>query len=137
MSDDKIEVDAQVVEQLTLVVDTMAGLLDRVSQRHDNQSQAMDHFREDLSLVRNSIRHIAKVLHEGNGEKPLISRVAVLEEKASNLEEQTDKLELCMEDERKGRDLRKNIDKKGKYAIVVAIVTGVAGIVVEIVRWLS
>jgi len=138
MSDDgKIEVDVQVVEQLTLVADTMAGLLDNVSKRHDNQSEAMAHFREDLGLVRDSIRHISKVLHEGNGEKPLISRVAILEEKVRSLGAALDKVELHLEDERKTKDLRANIDKKGKYAVAAALVTGIAGLAVELIRWLA
>jgi hypothetical protein len=137
MSDDNIQVDTQVVEQLAAVADTLAGLLEQVSQKHENQSKDMDYFREDLSLVRDSIRHIAKVLLEGNGEKPLISRVAVLEEKAANLEEQFDKLELSMEGAKRTTELKKNIDKKGKYAVAAAIVSGFGLWGVEIIRWLG
>jgi hypothetical protein len=71
--DNNIQVDEQVVEQLTIVAETMARILDQVSRREEDQSKDMDHFRGDLALVRNSIRHIAKVLHEGNGERPLIA----------------------------------------------------------------
>ena len=137
MSDENIQVDAQVVEQLAAVADTMAGLLEQVSQKHENQSRDMDHFRSDLALVRDSIRHIAKVLHEGNGEKPLISRVAVIEEKIDNLEDQQDKIELHMEDGRRNSERRKNIDKKGKYAVIAAVISGLGALGVELFRWLS
>ena len=135
MSEDNIKVDTQVIDQLASVADTLGGLLEKVSERHDNQSKDMDYFREDLALVRDSIRNIAKVLHEGNGEKPLISRVAVLEEKASNLEEQFDKLELRLEEGKSSSEKKINTDKKGKYAISAAIITGIGGLVVELVRW--
>jgi len=111
-----VQVDEQVVEQLTGVADTMGKLLERVIDRHEGHSRDLDYLREDLRVVRDAIRHIAKVLHEGNGDKPLISRVAVLEEKVHRLEGlEENKVE------------RGRIEKKGKYALYTALITGILG----------
>ncbi len=141
---DNIEVDEEVVQQLTEVADTMARLLDKVMAEHSNQNKDMDHFRADLALVRDSIRHIAKVLHEGNGERPLISRVAVLEEKVDNLEDDVTKveedvtrMELYAHETARTEDEKENINKKGKWALIAALLTGGSALVVEIVRFLS
>jgi prefoldin subunit 5 len=134
MSDDNIQVDEQVVEQLTGVADTMAKLLDQVMERHENQTKDMDHFRDDLALVRDSIRHIAKVLHEGNGERPLIARVAVLEEQVENLDENLKRVELYIHEANRQKSEMDNIDKKGKWGLVAALVTGATALGVEIAR---
>lgn len=122
----KIQVDEQVVEQLTEVADTLGQLLERVVDRHEGHVRDLDYLRDDLKTVREAIRHIAKVLHEGNGDKPLISRVAVLEEKVHNLEEDD-----------KEREERLKIERKGKYALYTALATGVLGLATAIIGLLA
>lgn len=109
--------DEQVIEQLTDVADTMGKLLERVIDRHEGHTRDLDYLRDDLKVVRDAIRHIAKVLHEGNGDKPLISRVAVLEEKVHNLE-----------DDQENQEERARIDRKGKYTLYAALATGILGL---------
>lgn len=144
MSDDNIKVDEEVVEQLTGVADTMAKLLDRVMERHTNQSNDMDHFRSDLALVRDSIRRIAKVLHEGNGERPLIARVAVLEARVDNMDntiagiqDRIKLAELYAHEEERLENEQETIDKKGRWGVVAAVLTGGTALIVEIVRFFS
>lgn len=134
MSNDNIQVDEEVVQQLTNVADTMAKMLDTVMERHTNQSKDMDYFREDLAVVRDSIKHIAKVLHEGNGEKPLISRVAVLEKGMSVLEDDVARMELYTHEAERLENEKENIDKKGRWGLIAAIFTGCTALGVEIVR---
>ena len=122
----KISVDEQVVEQLTGVADAMGQLLERVMSRHEGHARDLDYLRDDLKLVREAIRHIAKVLHEGNGDKPLISRVAVPEEKVYRLEG----------DEQDEKE-RAKIEKKGRYALYTALATGVLGLATAIVSLLA
>ena len=144
MSDDNIQVDEEVVGQLTNVADAMAKLLDKVMAQYSNQTNDMDHFRSDLALVRDSIRHIAKVLHEGNGERPLIARVAVLEEKSDNMEkiiddidEDVKRIELYAHEADRIESEKENIDKKGKWGVVAALFAGGTALIVEIVRFFS
>lgn len=136
-NDDNINVDEEVVEHLTEVAGTMAKLLDQVMERHDHQTKDMDYFRADLALVRDSIRHIAKVLHEGNGEKPLIARVAILETQIEHLDESIKRVELDAHDKEKSEDEQENIDKKGKWALRAAIASGFTALGVEIIRLLT
>ena len=137
MTDDNIKVDEEVVEQLTGVADTMAKLLDQVMESHTHQTKDMDYFRTDLGLVRDSIRHIAKVLHEGNGEKPLIARVAILEIQIGHLDEGLKKIELEMHESERLKEEKANIDKKGKWTLRVAVVAGMSALIVESVRLVS
>lgn len=134
---DNIDVDEEVVEQLTGVADTMAKLLEQVMERHDDQTKDMDHFRFDLGQVRDSIRHIAKVLHEGNGERPLIARVAVLEEQIVHINGSLKRLELDMYEEDRRKDEQSNIDEKGKWGLRIAIISALAALGVELFRLLS
>jgi hypothetical protein len=135
--DDNIKVDEEVVEHLTEVAGTMAKLLDQVMERHDHQTKDMDYFRADLALVRDSIRHIAKVLHEGNGEKPLIARVAILETHFEHLDECRKTMELELREKQKDEDEKENIDKKGKWALRAAIASGFTALGVEVFRLLG
>ena len=135
MHDDNINVDEEVVEQLTGVADTMAKLLDQVMERHDHQTKDMDYFREDLGRIRDSIRHIAKVLHEGNGEKPLIARVAINENEIKHITGVITKLELAAHEKERLEEERKNIDQKGRWGLRVAVVSGITALVVEIFRF--
>ena len=127
MNDDNkhVQVDEQVVEQLTQVAEALGGLLSRVMDRHEGHTRDLDYLREDLKVVRDAIRRIAKVLHEGNGDKPLIARTAILEEKVSNLE--ADALR---------QEEHQTIAKKGKYALYTAMATGILGLATSVINFL-
>jgi hypothetical protein len=125
-SHEYVQVDEQVVQQLAETAQVMTGMLERMLETHEVQSKDMEHFREDLCLVRDAIARIARVLHEGNGQKPLIARVAVLEERVSS---------LLKEISRKAEEktAARIVSKKGKYALGVAIITGVTALATQLV----
>ena len=126
MNDDNkhVQVDEQVVEQLTQVAESLGALLARVMGRHEGHTRDLDYLRDDLKVVRDAIRRIAKVLHEGNGDKPLISRTAILEEKVNNLESYAAR-----------REEQRTIDRKGKYALYTALATGILGLATSIINF--
>jgi len=128
-----VVIDQQVVEQLTHVADTMTSMLATMMEAQEGQSKGLDHFREDLKDVRNAIRRIAKVLHEGNGEKPLIARVAVLETRVTELRHDVSRLEKHEEDRQMSELKRGEIDRKGKYAIAVALASGLLALATTII----
>lgn len=81
----------EVIKQLTETVKTMSELLDKMSDNHNklfsnhgSQKAEISHIKEGLKGATDRITKIIAVLHEGNGQAPLISRVAVLEEKMSD-----------------------------------------------------
>lgn len=134
MSDNEyVQVDQQVVEQLTNVADTMTAMLSKMMESQEGQSKDLDIFRAELSEVRNSIQRIAKVLHEGNGEKPVIARLAVLETQMNEALLDIRRLEKHEEDRAKAERERKSIDSKGKYAVIAAVVSGALALATTII----
>lgn len=127
MSDkDNVQVDEEVVSRLAETAAVMSVMLAKLSETHDAHGERVKFFREELITVRNSLRRISKVLMEGNGAKPLIARVAVIEEKIDNLEEAA-----------AARKQDARISSRGKYALGVAVVSGLAGVVTSLVTLLS
>ena len=112
-----LEVDKEVISQLAEVAEMMTEMVGAMVSSRQVHSQDLKHFRQELQGVRDSLRRIHRVLMEGNGQKPLISRVAVLEEKMANVEE-------TLEDSVKQKANNEQISRRGKYAIGVAALTG-------------
>ena len=80
----------EVIEQLTKTVTTLSSLVDEMSDNHNkmfssqgNYKAEINHIREDLKGATERITKIIAVLHEGNGQPPLVTRVAVLEQQSS------------------------------------------------------
>ena len=121
-TDENLQVEEHVVQQLAETAGVMTHMLERMLETHEVQSKDIEYFRADLVLVRDAIAKIAKILHEGNGQKPLITRVAVLETQAEYLLEQA-----------KERAESKATSTKGKYALAVAVVTGVCALAAQVI----
>lgn len=111
----------------------MTAMLSKMMESQEGQSKDLDIFRAELSEVRNSIQRIAKVLHEGNGEKPVIARLAVLETQMNEALLDIRRLEKHEEDRAKAERERKSIDSKGKYAVIAAVVSGALALATTII----
>jgi hypothetical protein len=86
--------DKDSVEKLSEALATMSEAMSKVMTSNDLQAKILrmhaeisENFREDIRDVKKTLEKIIHVLHEGNGEKPLITRVALLEEKYSGIKE--------------------------------------------------
>ena len=148
MADNKIRIDEQVVEQLTHVADSMTTMLEKLMETQRGQSTDLDYFKLDLKQVRDSIKSIAKVLHEGNGEKPLLARVAIIEVQIADLVSDVAKLQTHEEDNlkrmldqadeaRSNKEEQEKIGRKGKYALAVAVVSGLGGLATALISALT
>lgn len=127
------QVDDAVVHQLAEIAESMSSMVGRMLDSQAVQTKDIDYFREELRIVRDAIRRIAKVLHEGNGERPLISRVAVLENQIVNLTEDINTLQ--QHEERRLEEERelKQIERRGRNVVVGAIVSGVFALATSII----
>jgi hypothetical protein len=83
----------EIEKQLTDMVKTMSILLEKMAANHDklynkhgNQKAQLVILQDGFEHVKNRLESIVKILHEGNGQKPLITRVAILEEKNPDIE---------------------------------------------------
>ena len=136
-ADEHTKVDEQVVEQLNKVADTMAAMLSTLLESQEGQSRDLDHFREDLKEVHGAIRRIAKVLHEGNGEKPLIARVATIENQIIELRRDLERLEVSDSDRLSQEKEAERVGRKGKYTVTVALISAVAAIGAAVLSFLG
>jgi hypothetical protein len=128
-----LQVDRQVIEQLANTVKLMTRMLERMLQAHEVQDRSLTDFRADLRRIRDTISRIARVLHEGNGERPLTMRVALLEQKLNNLDEDFQRMlkkEVAMREEKK-------LSRRGKYTLATALISGIAGLATAIISLLS
>ena len=132
-----IEADGEVVQQLAETASVMTAMLERMTETHEVQTNDLEYFRDDLGLVRNAIQRIARVLHEGNGDKPLITRVAILEEKTTQIEVAVERLGIQIDDREKAEQEDHRIGLRGKYAVATALISAVAALAVAVVSLLS
>lgn len=128
-ANERLTIDQQVVLQLAEVASVMTSMLGRLLETHKSQTafgKDVEHLQDNLRSARDAISRIAQILHEGNGQKPLISRVAVLEEKAKSVEEDLDKIEEV-----------KLVSRKGKYVLGAALISGLAGLAASLISLLN
>jgi hypothetical protein len=131
-----------VIEQLTETVKTMSELLDKMSDNHDklfsnhgSQKAEIAHVKDGIRDAAERITKIITVLHEGNGQPPLVTRVAVLEEQVSEAGQDIgrlyDKVEAINE-----RDNLRTTDvvssKKVTKELIGATVSSIAAIVAAV-----
>lgn len=128
-----LEIDEHIVQQLAETAAVMTAMLERMAETHEVQSSDLGHFRDDLVIVRNAISRVAKVLHEGNGDKPLITRVAVMEEKIAQLETAVEKLEEHNEEQEKSKKENRLAGLRGKYAVTTALISGIVALAIAVV----
>jgi hypothetical protein len=119
-----------------------------MSSQYSSHAKDLEHFQGDLSLIRDSIIRIAKILHEGNGEKPLTSRVSILEKAAElyqkNLEDteewmttRLNRLEEREEARTRAAIEAINIGKAGRWKLIAAVITGMAALATSLLSVLG
>lgn len=139
----------EVIEQLTETLKTMSELLDKMSDNHNklfsthgSQKAEIAHIKDGLKGASDRITKIIAVLHEGNGQAPLITRVAVLEEKAAEstsdigrLYGKVDAVNTKIEAVNTRDNLRESDEvssKKMTKELIAAVVSSVAAIIAAI-----
>ena len=111
---------------------TLDGLLEVVRTLVETQGSSIStvkELRRELINLSHELHNINKTLYLGNGQQAIVSRVAVLE---GRVDEAVKDLSHYINDlkERDRIKVQKDqISSKGKWAIVVAIVSGLLGLV--------
>jgi len=111
---------------------TLDGLLEVVRTLVETQGSSIStvkELRRELINLSHELHNINKTLYLGNGQQAIVSRVAVLE---GRVDEAVKDLSHYINDlkERDSIKVQKDqISSKGKWAIVVAIVSGLLGLV--------
>ncbi len=121
---DEDDVD-RILEKLTAAVGNTSEMMSRLLAANEGHAREARHaaevsenLREEIRGVKRSLEKIVHVLHEGNGQKPLISRVDILETKMNTiLDDKLVELAQALKDKSKNED-----DKK--LANVSANITG-------------
>jgi len=123
----------ELVAQLASAVELTTGMLKRMLSHHSVQREELETFREDFKRLRDRISRIVQVLHEGNGERPLLTRVAILEEKVEGIEKD---IETMLEAKRSAQ-VTKNIRVRGRWELLVAVISAIAAISVGLLSLLK
>ena len=131
MSDDKTpSIDTIVLAQLAETATTMTSIMERMSSHYDGHARDIEYIREALAHARNSIAKIARVLHEGNGEKPLVTRVYLLEQAITDLTKQFEKYEAATNEALRAQ-------KAGRWKLITASVSGILALATAVVSLLA
>lgn len=127
----------QLVEQLIDTVTSMTQTLKRVMSQHEFHRDELNAYKEEIKRIRDRVSSIVRVVHEGNGERALVTRVAVLEEKVIDLEKDVDRLfeKHRLLDARKAEETK--VSTAGRWQLRVALVSAVAAIIVAGISLLS
>ena len=130
-------IDTEVISQLTQVADTLTAMVSQLMQSQEGQTTKFNYFRESLRETRDSIRKISQVLHEGNGQRPLVARVAVLETQIAGLEDDLEELGEQLAKNAQNKEQASLAERKGRYAVAVALVTGICSLAASIIQWVG
>lgn len=125
----------ELISQLTEIVGIMTTSLKRLMSHHDFQEERLTLYRCELNSVREHLSKVTKALYEGNGERALLTRVALLENSFKDLENDLAAIVAAKREEErleKEKELQNNkllaVSKKGKWQLGIALVTAISGI---------
>ena len=132
MSDEKntIEPDVEVLAQLAETAASLTLIMERLGNHYDGHARDIEYVREQLGIQRDALAQIARVLHEGNGQKPLVTRVALLEQAFKDLEGDFAKYEAAA-----AEALR--VSRAGRWKLLTASVSGILALATAIVSLLA
>lgn len=132
----------QIANGLANTTDLIKGL----SAEIKDNTISLATLRTELKAVTKNVEDLSRILKDGNGTAPLITRVSLLEnnvgEIKENLEETERELRAAREllqsikDKQQTSIEERKIDiesRKGKLQIVVAMITGIVGLIASIV----
>lgn len=111
--------EGDAVGQLAGTVSLLIELLSRFIRNNDDDRQISASLREDVRELRVDIEKISKVLHEGNGEKAVTTRLALLERGLSSLNES------FLESSRDKKEVN-TANISGKWSVIVAIIAALS-----------
>lgn len=130
-----LDVPVEVIGQLSEAAGILTNMVDKFINVREGQREEIEghkddlnYLREDLRDVRDSIKRVAKVLLEGNGEKPLIARMATLEQQMAHAREDIDDIEEREDQRQQNETDAEQINSTGKWAVAAAVVSGVVAI---------
>jgi hypothetical protein len=123
------ELDEQVLANLA---DALHSITDMVSKTL-KEDRYYPGFREDMMDVRKRIDKVVHVLHEGNGEKPLITRMSLAEFSIESLKEDVQELKETKADKvlsESAAIVSSRITMRGY--IITGVIAGATAIIVSI-----
>lgn len=127
---DEVGLEEQIISQMAGIVEQMSRMLEQLLARQDEHSGSLlelkREFTENLREIRERVARLVKVLHEGNGERPLMTRVILNEREITDLKEWRESLERVEETK-----------KKGRWQLTVAVVSGLFGLIASLVSLLN
>jgi hypothetical protein len=94
--------------------------------KYERNKVEWDHLKADIGNMKNSIDSLYKLIRgDDHGSNSLIGRIQSMENKHEDFKEFVDKYEDKEKTEQKESSVLKAEDKRGKYALIVASITGV------------
>lgn len=143
---------AILINQITTGLSTTAELVQNLSTETRDNTISLATVRAELSTVIGDVKDLSRILKEGNGSKPVLTRIALLEHDISqfhneiesldksinavsnNLSEVKDKLTVLQEKyktaiEKEKLDIE---DNKSKRQVIIAVVTSILALIAAI-----
>jgi len=83
---DDINISGKVIEEMAGTIEHIVKILEETVRKNSNKQTNDTLIIKELDSVKESLGMIIKVLHIGNGERPLVTRVAGLETRIAHME---------------------------------------------------
>lgn len=144
---------AILINQIATGLSTTAELVQSLSTETRDNTISLATVRTELTTVTTDVRDLSRILKEGNGTRPVLTRVALLEHDIASLHEEVedlgdgmtkvnnnlseikDKLNILYEKYNTSLEKQKLTveDKKSKRQVLIAIITSVLALIAAIV----
>lgn len=133
------------IKQLSTMMDSMATVLNKTLEKHDTNAESITYIQKELISTSAGLAKVVKVLHEGNGERPVLTRLAILEtsfvHRTVEIEAIINRLDSIESKMASISTAKINADKDektsrnaGKVVITAAIISGMFGTIAAIVQ---
>lgn len=129
--------DNILAEHLANGLETASELIREIQDDVKEITVSVVRLTEKVETLEHAVNSLVKIVKDGNGEKPLVSRIATIETEMNSaknsIEKIGTKLEKHVEKATSADQASNKIQTQGKWQIRTAVVTGVLGLIAAIV----
>ena len=122
-----------IVEQFIQSVQTTSQLIQRLSEQIKDNDISLESLRGELSSIKENLEAISGIVRDGNGDKPLTSRLDLLEQELTHVQHSIEShitdCKKTKEDEQQTSDTEKKLVKEKKWNMTILVISSLLGFI--------
>jgi len=120
-----------ILEQFIQSIQATSALIQHLSDQIKSNDVSLESLRGELTSIKENLEAISRIVRDGNGDKPLISRIDILEQNLQNIqhwiENQIAKETKDRESKEQAQADEKKVQDEKKWNMTVLIISSILG----------